>query len=159
VIALDTNGQYVDANAAALELLGVSLAELRTSAPERFAIRPTGDVELAALRAQWQSGVSQPLVGTAGLRRADGTMIRVTYAIEAADSGYRTRLWQVEGSPQAPASAFTVGDVLREWRAAERQLAQLVPGTPEWARTLSDVELLRVRYQELFSAVKQRPRT
>ena len=147
---IDTAGQYVDANEPALDLLGVSLAELRTSAPDRFAIRPTIDAEQAALRANWESGGSQPLIGTAGLRRADGTTIRVAYAVETADSGFRARLWQVEGSPQAPASVYTVGDVLRQWRAAERELAELAPGTPEWARTLSEIELLRGKYQELF---------
>jgi len=151
VIAIDATGRYVDANAAALDLLGVSLAELRTSAPDRFALRPTVDVEQAALRSRWESGGTQPLVGTTGLRRADGTTVRVAYAIEAADAGYRAaRLWQVEGSPHAPPGVFTVGDVLREWRAAERVLAALVPGTPEWARTVSEIELLRGKYQELF---------
>jgi PAS domain-containing protein len=154
VIAIDATGRYVDANAAALDLLGVSLAELRTSAPDRFALRPTVDVEQAALRSRWESGGTQPLVGTTGLRRADGTTVRVAYAIEAADAGYRARLWQVEGSPHAPPSVFTVGDVLREWRAAERVLAALVPGTPEWARTVSEIELLRGKYQELFTVVE-----
>lgn len=147
---IDTAGQYVDANAAALDLLGVSLAELRTSAPDRFAIRPTMDAERAALHANWENGGSQPLIGTAGLRRADGATIRVAYAVETADSGFRARLWQVDGSPQAPASVYTVGDVLRQWRAAERELAELTPGTPEWARTLSEIELLRGKYQQLF---------
>jgi PAS domain-containing protein len=150
VITLDTAGHYVDANPAALELLGVSLAELRISAPDRFAIRPRVDAEQAALRAQWENGGSQPLIGTTGLRRTDGTTIRVAYAIEAADFGFRARLWQVDGSPHERASIFTVGDVLREWRAAERVLSELAPGTPEWARTLSEIELLRDKYQELF---------
>jgi PAS domain-containing protein len=152
VIAIDASGRYVDANAAALDLLGVSLAELRRSAPGRFSIRPAVDVEQAALRSWWESGGTQPLVGTTGLRRADGSTVRVAYAIEAAESGFRARLWEVEGSPHAPPSVYTVGDVLRQWRAAERELSALVPGTPEWARTLSEIELLRGKYQELFSA-------
>jgi PAS domain S-box-containing protein len=157
VIAIDTEGRYVDANAAALDLLGVSLAELRISALDRFAVRPMIDVDQAALRTRWESGGSQPLVGTTGLRRADGTTIRVAYAIEVAGPGFRARLWEIDGSPTAPSSVFTVGDVLREWRAAERELAALVPGTPAWARTLSEIELLRGRYQELFSAEEPPP--
>jgi hypothetical protein len=109
------------------------------------------------LRTRWESGGSQPLVGTTGLRRADGTTIRVAYAIEVAGPGFRARLWEIDGSPTAPSSVFTVGDVLREWRAAERELAALVPGTPAWARTLSEIELLRGRYQELFSAEEPPP--
>lgn len=154
VISLDATGRYIGANEPALQLLGVTLAELRASSPDRFAIRPAVDSERAALRAEWESAGSRPLVGTAGLRRADGTMIRISYAIETASSGFRARLWQVEGSPEAPPSVYTVGTVLREWRAAERRLAELVEGTPEWKRTLGEIELLRGRYQELFKSVK-----
>jgi PAS domain-containing protein len=157
VIALDAAGRYLDANAAALQLLGVSLAELRKSAPDRFTMRPATDAEQAGLRSQWAQDGAPPLVGTAGLRRADGTTIRVAYAIESADSGFSARLWRVGGSPDLPTSLFTVGAVLREWRAAERELAELVPGTPAWARSLSEIELLRGRYDELFSAMKAPP--
>jgi len=153
VISLDATGRYVGANGPALQLFGVTLAELRASPPDRFAIRPPNDSEQAALRAEWESAGLRPLVGTAGLKRADGTTIRISYAIETARSGFRARLWQVEGSPEAPPSVFSVGSVLREWRAAERDLAQLMPGTPEWARMLSEIELLRDRYHELFKSV------
>lgn len=154
VVSLDAMGRYIGANKPALQLLGVTLAELRASSPDRFAIRPSNGAEQAALRAQWESGGSRPLVGTAGMKRADGTPIRVSYAIEALDSGYRARLWEVEGSPQAPPSVFTVGSTLREWRAAERTLAELRPGTPEWRRILGEIELLRDRYHELFKSLK-----
>lgn len=153
VITVDQAGQYVDANPAALELLGVSLAELRTSAPDRFAIRPQNEAEQTAFRGQWESSGAQALVGTAGLRRADGTTIRVSYAIEAAEAGFRARMRPIEGSPEAPPSVFTVGAVLQEWRAAERVLSELEPGTPEWTRTQAEVEMLRGQYQEVFRKV------
>jgi PAS domain-containing protein len=154
VLTLDAKGRYVGANKPALQLLGVTLAELRASSPDRFAIRPSNEAEEAAFREAWESGGSRPLVGTAGMKRADGTTIRISYAIEAARSGYRARLWEVEGSPEAPPSLFTVGSVLREWRAAERNLAELVPGTPEWRRTLGEIDLLRDTYHELFTSLK-----
>jgi PAS domain-containing protein len=154
VVSLDASGRYVGANKPALELLGATLTELRASSPDRFAIRPTNLSEQAAFRAAWESGGSRPLVGTAGLKRADGTMIRVSYAIETVSSGFRARLWQVEGSPEAPPSVYTVGSVLREWRAAERNLTELVPGSPEWNRITGEIELLRETYQELFKSAK-----
>jgi PAS domain-containing protein len=154
VLSLDATGRYIGANKPALQLLGVTLAELRASSPDRFAIRPSNEAEQAALRAEWESAGSRPLVGTAGIKRADGTPIRVSYAIETLDSGFRARLWQIEGAPEAPPSVFSVGSVLREWRAAERTLAELMPGTPEWRRTLADIELLRDRYHEVFTSLK-----
>jgi hypothetical protein len=51
-----------------------------------------------------------------------------------------------------PEADVSLGEVLREWRAAERVLAELVPGTPEWTRALGEVELLRSRYQQVLSA-------
>lgn len=157
VISLTIDGRYLDADAEALDMLGVSIEELRASSPDRFAIRPSVDAEQAALRSEWELGGTEPLVGTTGLRRADGTTIRVAYAIERIDQGFRARLRRVEGSPHDAASVYTVGDVLREWRTAERELAELVPGTPEWARTQGEIDLLRGRYQEIFKAVKPRP--
>lgn len=154
VLSLDATGRYVGANKPALQLLGVTLAELRASSPDRFAIRAVDQSEQAALRAEWESAGSRPLIGTAGMKRADGTPIRVSYAIETVGSGFRARLWEVEGSPEAPPIVFTVGSVLREWRAAERNLAELVPGTPEWRRILGDIELLRDKYHELFKSLK-----
>jgi PAS domain-containing protein len=154
LISLDAQGRYIGANKPALELFGVTLAELRAASPDQFAIRPTDPSEQAALRQAWESTGSRPLVGTAGLKRADGTTIRISYAIETARAGYRARLWQIKGSPEAPPSVFSVGSVLREWRAAERNLSELVPGTPEWRRTLGEIELLRDTYHELFRSLK-----
>lgn len=157
LIRMDAAGRYVDANEAALELLGVTLAELRESPGDRFSIRPANVAEQAAFRTQWESAGSRPLVGTAGLKRGDGATIRVSYAIEADESGFVARLWEVPGSPEAPPSVFSVGEVLRSWRAAERELAELTQGSPEWARTLSEIELLRDRYRELFRTVRPDP--
>jgi len=149
-LSLDKTGRYVDANEAALELLGVSLPELLASPPDRFTIEPTDEAEQASLREEWASSGSRPLVGTAGLVRADGQTIRVSYAIEPAGPGFRARLSLIQGSPEARASVYTVGSVMREWRAAERQLSELLPGSDDWARTKTEIEMLRARYQELF---------
>jgi PAS domain-containing protein len=153
LIRINAAGRYLDANKAALELLGVTLAELRESPSDRFLVRPADVAEQAAFRTEWESAGSRPFVGTAGLKRGDGVTIRVSYAIEADESGFVARLWEVPGSPDAPPSVFSVGEVLRSWRAAERNLAELKQGSPEWARTLSEIELLRDRYRELFRTV------
>jgi hypothetical protein len=154
VLIVGANGRYVDANAEALELLGVSLPELLASPSDRFVIQPMNEGDQAAFRTEWLAGGAKLLVGTAGLQRADGGTLRVAYAIERLGEGFRARLWQVEGSPHTPVSAYTVGAVLQEWRAAEQALADLLPGTPAWARTLVEMQFLRDRYQELFRAAE-----
>lgn len=154
LLFIDSAGRYTDANETALELLGVSRAELLTSPPDRFAIEPSNPADQAALKTEWESQGARPLVGTAGLRRADGTTLRVSYAVEKVGAGFRARLSTIGGSPEAPPSVFSVGDVLREWRAAERGLAELTPGTPAWDRRQAEIEILRGRYQQLFHAVE-----
>jgi PAS domain S-box-containing protein len=156
LLTLDRTGRYVDANDAALGLLGLSLPELLASPPDRFTIEPAEEAEQASLLEEWANGGSRPLVGTAGLKRADGQTIRVSYAIEPVDAGFRARLSPIRGSPEAPPSVYTVGSVMREWRAAERQLSELLPGSEDWARTKSEIEMLRGRYQELFRALSGR---
>jgi len=153
VIELDPAGRYLDANHAALEMLGVTLSELLASSPDRFALNVEDADDRAAFRAQWETEGSGPLVGTSGLKRADGTTIRVSYAIEPIATGYRARMSLVEGSPKAAQTLLSVGEVLREWRAAERELTEVAPATPEWARLQDEVELLRTRYQEVFRAL------
>ena len=154
IIDLDAAGRCLDANDTALDLLGVTLAELRAAPPGQFAIGQSIDAEDSPLRAQWLDGGNELPAGTAGLVRGDGTTIRVAFALEATVFGFRARLSHVAGSPHAPGSAFTIGDVLREWRAAERQLTELSPDTPDWARTRGEIELLRGRYQQLFKAAE-----
>lgn len=152
VLILDSDGRFVDANGAALELLGVSVEELRASGLERFAIEPLDRIELARLREEWEGHGAHPLAGTAGLRHLDGTRIRVAYVVERHGHGFHARLRQVDGDVDAAPTVFTVGDVLREWRAAERQLGLLEPGTDEWRRVQREIDLLRGQYQELFRA-------
>jgi PAS domain-containing protein len=153
VIDLDPTGAYLGANESALELLGVSLAELVASSPDRFAMERRDPAEQGALRAEWALTGSWPMVGTTGIRRANGEVIRVSYAIEPIPSGFRASLSPVGGAAEAPQTYFTVGDVIREWRAAERKLSSLAAGSPDWASTMSEIELLRTRYQELFRSV------
>jgi PAS domain S-box-containing protein len=154
VISLDTAWRYVDASPAALELLGVTLAELRSSERDRFALHAADDAEQAAMRARWEAGGAQPMAGTTGLRRADGAEIRVSYTLERIEGGFRVWIWQIDGAPDAPTTVLSVGDVLREWRAAERALAGLRPGSPELALMLNEIGLLRSQYQRLFRAAE-----
>jgi hypothetical protein len=58
----------------------------------------------------------------------------------------------LEQSQEAASRYHAVGEVLREWRAAERALAELAPGTAEWTHALREVELQRSRYQQVIRA-------
>jgi hypothetical protein len=59
--------------------------------------------------------------------------------------------------PEEPTGQSTsspaLGDLLREWRAAERRLADLDPGSDAWAYLQVEIEALRQRYQDAFDAM------
>jgi hypothetical protein len=52
---------------------------------------------------------------------------------------------------------YTNGEVLSQWRAAERRLDELVPGTDDWANAQSEIELWRSTYQALFRRLTRKP--
>lgn len=56
------------------------------------------------------------------------------------------------GEPPTPAGRPSAGDLLRDWRAAERDLAGLEPGSAAWRRLQAEIERLRERYQEAFAS-------
>jgi PAS domain S-box-containing protein len=146
-----SDGTYTDANPAALELLGVTLDELRASPPNRFSAEPSDPEAEAAFREAWEAA-GQPDLGGAGMiRRADGSTIRVKFAISQVEDGsFAVLLTPVPDAPPAPSVVYTVGDVLAEWRAAERRLEALPDDAPERHAILEDIDEFRERYQLLF---------
>jgi len=52
-----------------------------------------------------------------------------------------------------------VQTVLAEWRDAERQLGEALPGTPEAARLRAEIEVLREEYRRAHDAVVRRAST
>jgi PAS domain S-box-containing protein len=151
MIVVTADGRYSDANAAALELLGVTLDELRASSPGRFASEPSDPEADAAFRAQWEASGRPDVGGATTILRTDGTRARVKFAIRQMDDGsYTVLLTPVPDSPQAPTAVYTAGEVLAAWRAAERRLEALTEDASERHEILEDIAEFRRRYQLLF---------
>ena len=109
VVDLDATGRrYVAADAAALDILGLTLDELLVSDPDRFSVQTADPESQAELEAQWEREGRDPVVGSAPLRRADGRVIRVTYAIEVTATGFRARIRPVDTQPAQPGAAATM---------------------------------------------------
>ena len=153
VLWFDSAGRNVDANDGALRLLGMTREEWLTSAVDRFVLAPSEEGTWAALRSEWPGDEAPTLVGAAAIELADGSTISVSYAIDKVAGGFRARLSPIDGPSPDMAPVLTVGDVLREWRAAERGLAELSPGSPAWIEIEREIETLRMRYQEVFRSV------
>jgi hypothetical protein len=56
----------------------------------------------------------------------------------------------LDGAPDAAPIVYTAGQVLAEWRAAERRLTEIPEGSAEWRAIHRDIEVFRARYQEVF---------
>jgi PAS domain-containing protein len=152
-LTLSPDGEVLDATPEALTLLGVTLQELRALPRGALSTEPPDPQSDEAFREQWEASGRPDIGGQATLRRLDGSMIRVRFAIsESHGGGFNAVLDPIDAPVDAPAKVFTAGDVLQAWRAAERRLATLVEGSTEWASVNGEVDHFRTRYQELFQA-------
>ncbi len=160
-VILDRDGRYLDADDSALELLGVpSVDELRSSSPDRFAALPPDPAEQEAWRAAYFSSRAEGVLAEGALRRLDGELVRVRTAIlEDPDGRFRALFYPVERpTTDLSAKVYRIADVLAEWRAAERRLVALEPGSEEAQAVTADIELLREQYQRLFRRSESRVR-
>lgn len=158
-IILDHDGRYLDADEAALELLGVATVdELRATPPDRFAAVPPDPEEQEAWRKAYFSSRAEGVLAEGAYRRADGELVRVRTAIlEEEDGRFRALFYPLERpTTDLSAKVYRISDVLAEWRAAERRLVALEPGSEEEERVRSDIELLREQYQQMFRRNERR---
>lgn len=150
-MVLNADGTTADASPAALELLGLTLEELRALPPGALSAEARDDAAQAAFREQWERQGSPDIGGEATMRRLDGTSIRVKFGITPIEDGrFLAMIEPVAGPTQQPATVYTAGQVLAEWRAAERRMIAIPPDTAEWHDAQAEIDTFRQRYQELF---------
>jgi len=149
VLLTDADGRYFDADAVALDLLGVeSVEELRATPVTAFQPVPIDPEEEAAFRAAFTTTAARGLIGEGAIRRLDGELVRVRTAIlPNGDVGYRVLLDPVERpTTNIVPRLYTIADVLTEWRSAERRLVHLDPDSDEGRELAAEFELLRQQY-------------
>jgi PAS domain-containing protein len=159
-VMLDREGRYLDADDAALDLLGVaSVEEFRAMSPELFAAVPPDPAEQEAWRAAYFASRADGVLAEGAIRRTDGELIRVRTAIlEEPDGRFRALFYPVERpTTNLTARVFRISDVLAEWRAAERQLADVDPESQDGVALTAEIELLRSQYRQLVSQAAERP--
>jgi len=155
-LRIDAQGTIVDANEAALALLGLGLDDLRSLPPGALSAEPADPEEQAALRAQWAAAGSQALAGLTTIKRGAGERVRIAFAIAPqSDGSFIATLNEAPESPTAKSRIYTVGDVLARWRAADRQLQRLATDSPDYQDVREEVEDLRAQYQRIFRAHQQ----
>jgi PAS domain-containing protein len=154
-IILAADGRILDANDAALRLYNLTLDELRAAPPGAFAADPQTPEEQAAFRETWESSGRPDLVGSATLRRLDGSTVRVQFGITAeADGTFVAILRAVEAWADERRVVYTAGEVLARWRDAERQLEAIPADSPEASRVQREIERFREAYQHVFRSAR-----
>jgi PAS domain-containing protein len=155
-VILNPDGTTADANAAALEMLGATLEVLRSLPPGALSPEPADPVGEAAFRKQWEAEGQPDIGGQATVRRIDGSQVRVKFGLTPLNDGrFLAVMEPVDGSPDAAPVVYTAGQVLAEWRAAERRLQKIPEGSAEWRAIHRDIDLFRRRYQEIFKIFKR----
>ena len=121
-LVADREGRYVDGNAEALALFGVSLDELCAARIGHFS-GPHAELARTVWKRLAGTGVDMP-VGESTVYRPDGSQVRVRYTRIALreDGCYELDVVPVDGESDAPPAADRPTEVLREWRAAERDV-------------------------------------
>lgn len=151
-VILDEHGRYLEADQAALELLGVaSVEELRATPPDRFAALPADPEEQAAWERAYFATRADGVLAEVAFRRLDGEHVRVRTVIAPEPDGtYRALFYPVERpTTNLSARVYRISDVLAEWRGAERRLIEVDAASDEGMAVAAEVELLRSQYQVL----------
>ncbi len=150
-VILNADGTTADANAAALEMLGVTLDVLKGLPPGALSPDPPDPVGEAAFRKEWEAEGQPDIGGQATLKRLDGSQVRVKFGITPLEDGRFLAVMEPMDAPLDTAPVvYTAGQVLAEWRAAERRLSEIPEGSAEWRAIHRDIDLFRKRYQEKF---------
>lgn len=158
-VFLDREGRYLDADELALDLLGVSsVEELRTLSGDVFAAVPPDPIEQEAWREAYFASQAEGVLAEGAFRRLDGELVRVRSAImKEPDGRFRALFYPIERpTTNLAAKTYRIGDVLSEWRAAERKLAEIDPASAEGAALQGQVDVLRSQYQELVKRASGR---
>jgi PAS domain-containing protein len=153
VVLVDAAGRNLDADAAALELLGVdSVEQLRALPPDAFRPEPVEPGAAEAFQRAMLDAMFHGMLAEAALRRLDGELIRVrTAIIPESDGRFRALLYLLERpTANLVPRVYKIADVLAEWRTAERELVAVDPASEDGRKLAADVELLRDQYQQLF---------
>jgi hypothetical protein len=148
-ILVGSDSRVIEASPEALELLGLTFDELVALPPGAMSLEEDR-AGSAGFETAWEGDGRPPLVGSATIRLTDGHLLRLRYLIGSQPDG--TVEVFLERSPEPvgdPPRAFAIGKILSAWRAAERMLEALEPGSPEWLAAEAETQHFKDEYRRL----------
>ena len=133
-VLISADGRYLDANALALELLGVDADALRTHQVGDFTVPEFRDGSRASWAHMAATGQVEFLIDETFLLRPDGTasVVKVHPVVPGEAPGtWWAQFEPIAGPRGRVLSLAKPNQVLNAWRAAERRAAALPEGTEE----------------------------
>lgn len=153
IIKLAADGRAIDIDEQAQAILRVTRQQYLDAPPGAFSARKMPEAEETALREAWEREGRPELLGVSTVRRGDGTEARVSFLIEAQPDGtFLAMITPLDEKPEAENKVFTAADVLREWRSAEREMAEIPAGTEQHGELTGRVAELRDTYHRLVKS-------
>jgi PAS domain S-box-containing protein len=148
-ILVGSDSTILEATDAALDLLGLTIDELRALPPGALSMEEDREAS-AGFSEAWEQGGRGAVVGSGTMRRLDGRLVRLRYHIAPlADETFDIIIEESLESVTEPARTYTLNTALSAWRAAERKLASVDPQSPEGVRAQAEFDYFRMEYQRL----------
>jgi len=158
-VVLDSAGGFLDADEAALELLGVaSVEELRSLSPARFSPVPPDPEAEVAWRQAYFATPAGGVLAEVPFRRLDGELVRVRTAIvDEGEGRFRALFYPIERpTTNLVPRVYRIAEVVAEWREAERRLVEVDASSAEAEGLRTDIELLREQHNVMFGQLQSR---
>ena len=142
----------VEATVPALDILEMSLEQLRLLPPGGLAVE-NDEAASRAFETAWTEAGRNPVIGSGTIRLLDGRLVRIQYFIvPQTDGGYEIVLDRADEPLDAPVRMYAVGEALAAWRAAERTLEELEPGSEGWEDAQATISRFRDDYRRLVTS-------
>jgi hypothetical protein len=147
VVAGDST--ILEATDGALELLDLTFEQLQSLPPGSLSL-DEDRAATAGFEAAWRESGRAEIFGSGSVRLLDGRLIRLRYLITPqADGTFAIVIERADEAVSDPPRMYTTGAVLSAWRAAERSLENVVPGTAEWNAAQAEIDYFRAEYRRV----------
>jgi hypothetical protein len=155
-IVVTGDSKILEATDAALELLDLTFDQLRALPPGSLSLE-ADRAATAGFEAAWDGSGRGEIVGSGSVKLLDGRLLRIRYLITPLPDGiFEIIIERADESVSEPPRMYTVGSALSAWRAAERKLEKVAPGSDEWTAVQSEIAYFRAEYQRVARGASAR---
>jgi hypothetical protein len=148
-IVVAGDSAILEASDSALELLEFTFDQLQALPPGSLGLEEHRAASVG-FEAAWDGAGRGEILGSGSIRLLDGRIVRIRYMITPlADGTFEIVFERADEPVSEPPRMYTLGGVLSAWRAAERKLEKIAPGTEEWNAIQAEIGYFRAEYRRV----------